>query len=143
MPPKGWKAPPAPTSHCGECGLLLPAERMRMIVPALVELGMSLQMETGADLDAEAPRARVDRVLQLRTVQVSVARARVMALIDTISIATCAGHDKPRAKPGPKPGARAEAEPGPDPSFPNDPDTPKPRRRRLRAVTEETAHEDA
>lgn len=145
MPPKGFKFPEgykraaqAPATHCDECGLLLPAGRLQMLAPQLVDVMMELGQGATDAAEGETPRQAIDRVLSHRTMQVFVGKAKLAAVVDAITNATCAGHAAARAKPGPKPKENTG-----DPSFPADPDTPKPRKRRLRLAngSEEAASE--
>jgi hypothetical protein len=113
MPPKGFKKPEQ--TRCATCDKILPAIALRGV---LRQLG-----EARAELDRPKPdgddagRFARFRILHLKG---------MLDILIEDEASFCFGHG---AKPGPRPKA-----PPSDPSFPEDADTPKPKRRRLRAV---------
>lgn len=120
MPPKGFKKP-TPT-QCTTCGLMLPNIALRGVIRQLSELR--------AELSQPRPEgADVSRHARLRILHVQ----GVLDILIEDELIFCFGHERTGAKPGPKP-----KEAGGDPS---NPDTFKPRKRRLRlAGTREAAN---
>lgn len=118
MPPKGFKKPEQ--TRCATCGQLLPRFALQVVIKRARELRALLD---------EPPRWEgEDKLLWDRTLVF-----HTKAWLDRLFVENgdgagfCLGHG---AKPGPRKKEPATA----DPSFPADPETPKPKRRRLRAV---------